>query len=81
MVELNINDSINVIEETINSNVNELTKGRNIDDLSNEELIKLNNMYKSFNDVLSQRLDKNNESIENLKYEIKKLLEKLKNDK
>lgn len=80
MEELNINDSISVIEETINSSVKEITKGRKIEELSNEELTRLNNMYKGFNDILAQRLDKNNENIEKIKCEIKTLLEKLKNN-
>lgn len=79
MIELNVNDSINNIEDIINQNVQELIKGRKLEELSNEELIQLNNMYKYFNEILEQRLNLNNEKIENVKLEIKELLEKMKN--
>lgn len=81
MIELNVNDSINNIEDAINSSVKELTRGRELEELSNEELMQLNTMYKYFNEVLAVRLDKNNENIENIKLEIRELLEKLKENK
>lgn len=81
MMELNVNDSITNIEEIINSSVKEIVKGRKLEELSNEELVQLNTMYKYFNEVLVERLDKNNENIENIKFEIRELLEKLKENR
>ncbi len=75
---IDINNNIIKIEEEINSITQKILKGRTIDELSNQELIELNNLYKAINDDLQKRIEYKNNEIYHLKLNIKEKISKLK---
>ncbi len=78
---IDINNNIIKMEEEINSLTQKILKGRTIDELSNDELIELNNMYKAINSDLKERIEYKNGEINKLKTNIQELISNLKDKK
>ena len=78
MKEINVDDNIVIIKKNMYEDINNLTQGRKVEDLSTEKLIELKNTLKEYNLLLEQKYQKQAEELDELKAKIKDNIKKLK---
>lgn len=78
MKEINIDDNIVIIKKNMYEDINNLTQGRKVENLSTEKLIELKNTLKEYNLLLEQKYQKQAEELDELKVKIKDNIKKLK---
>lgn len=78
MKEINVDDNIVIIKKNMYEDINNLTQGRKVEDLSTEKLIELKNTLKEYNLLLEQKYQRQAEELDELKAKIKDNIKKLK---
>lgn len=78
MKEINIDDNIVIIKKNMYEDINNLTQGKKVEDLSTEKLIELKNTLKEYNLLLEEKYQKQAEELDELKVKIKDNIKKLK---
>lgn len=80
MVDINIYDDMVNIKKKMYDEIDSITQGKKIEELSNEKLIELNNKLKEFNLLLEKKYEIQEEELDELKSRIKNNIKKLKNE-
>ncbi len=78
MKEINIDDNIVIIKKNMYEDINNLTQGKKVEDLSTEKLIELKNTLKEYNLLLEEKYQRQAEELDELKAKIKDNIKKLK---
>ncbi len=74
MKDISILDNIFEIEENIKSNLNYIIKGRRLDELSDEELILLKELYLLINKQLENRIEFKKKKISDIREKISNII-------
>lgn len=78
MKDIQVTDNILEIDSRVKTKINDILKGREIDELSDEELVLLKNEYENINRILEDRVQFKQEKIASIKKEIQDIIATIK---
>lgn len=78
MKDIQVTDNILEIDSRVKTKINDILKGREIDELSDEELVLLKNEYENINRILENRAQFKQEKIASIKKEIQDIIATIK---
>ena len=78
MKDIQVTDNILEIDSRVKTKINDILKGREIDELSDEELVLLKNEYENINRILEDRAQLKQEKIASIKKEIQDIIATIK---